>query len=292
MPSSDIPTIPVSGAAASIWASTHRPASQASLPTAGEEGGEAQQRQQQPIDQVPLVTSKTSPTSNTGEPMSWAEDMSVALDEDHREVFMKLRQRYLNLLQFVNYDRWTMLTEIKEKKHQTNVVQESTLKFPPEQRRAVQVLLSDSRAKIEEQQRILDQKLSAVENERAVLRNDLTYGLHALPGEVLYKFVREFQWPTIEACHDLGLPYDYSLMINGMYVPVMKPTEQRTTAPNEKSSEEVIRLRQRIATLEEQATRLTKQPTTTLTTTLSEQPKKANGGYPRIFGTKKTSPFY
>ncbi|KAG1032135.1 hypothetical protein G6F25_011541 [Rhizopus arrhizus] len=81
--------------------------------------------------------------------------------------------------------------------------------------------------------------------------------LHAGPGGNMNDLVHEFNWPTLEACQDLGLPMDYQYMITGTYNPstITRGASGVQVQEGPQESAETLYLRNRIAVLEAQVQR-------------------------------------
>ncbi|KAG1439039.1 hypothetical protein G6F56_012430 [Rhizopus delemar] len=94
----------------------------------------------------------------------------------------------------------------------------------------------------------------------------MTEILHAGPGGNMNDLVREFHWPTLEACQDFSLPLDYQYMILGTYNPssvTRNPAGEATVQAVPQEATDNMYLRNRIALLEAQLMNKTRVKTAT-----------------------------
>ena len=194
-------------------------------------------------------------SSVRGTAMSDVENASQYDGESVREIFMTVKDRYENLVKYCTGGRQAIIDSMQIKLSRAHMVAMSMQHINPHDRGMLQDLIQEQEASAEEDRAQVQHLDSQVEVERMQMLNDLTGMLHAGPGGTMNSLVREFNWPTLGVCQDLGLPLDYQYMIMGTYNPstiIRDATGGITVQEGPQDTAETIFLKQRIAMLEAQ----------------------------------------
>ncbi|CEP10898.1 hypothetical protein [Parasitella parasitica] len=210
-------------------ASKYAPCAQASAQVPENEGGRILESHFQDFSSV------------RGNPMSDVDNASQYDRESVREVFMIVKNRYESLVEYCTGGRQAIVDSMQMKLSSAHMVAMSMQHINPHGRSMLQGLMQEQEISAEEDRARVQHFDGQVKIERMEMLNELTGLLHAGPGGTINNLVREFNWPTLDVCQDLGLPMDYQDATGGV-----------TVQEGPQDTAETIFLKQRIAMLEAQ----------------------------------------
>ncbi|KAI8635928.1 hypothetical protein BD408DRAFT_407557 [Parasitella parasitica] len=182
-------------------------------------------------------------------PLSAMEQGSQHDGESVREMFLNAKAEYEGLVRYFTGQRQALIDNMNDKLSQAQMITNTLEHIHPHGRMQLQGLIQERHQLAEADRAMLEHYDGLVDYTRSDILNTMTSILHAGPGGNMNDLVHEFNWPTLEACQDLGLPMDYQYMITGTGAAGVQVQE----GPQESS--ETLYLRNRIAVLEAQVQR-------------------------------------
>ncbi|CEP07116.1 hypothetical protein, partial, partial [Parasitella parasitica] len=234
----------------------------------GIEGNSGEQQHFQSREGEGMGASQAPPDLSDlrGTAMSDVENASKYDGESVREMFLEAKTHYDGLVHYFGGYRQELVDEADKKAAQVQIVNRSLSFVDPEIRFLLQQLIEERQAEVN----AAVAKLQDLDNEVNVTRQNITRAmisfLHAGPAGNMNDLVREFNWPTLEACQDFGLPMDYQYMILSTYNPssiTRNAAGEATVQAVPQEATDNMYLRNRIALLEAQLMNKTKIKTAT-----------------------------
>ncbi|KAG0774879.1 hypothetical protein G6F16_013146 [Rhizopus arrhizus] len=189
--------------------------------------------------------------------MSDVDQCSQHDGESVREMFLNVKAEYEGLVRYFSGQRQALIDGMNDKLSQAQMITNTLEHIHPHGRIKLQDLVWERQQLAEEDRALLEHYDGLVDYTRLNILNTMTGILHAGPGGNMNDLVHEFNWPTLEACQDLGLPMDHQYMITGTYnaSTITRGASGVQVQEGPQESAETLYLRNRIAVLEAQVQR-------------------------------------